>query len=338
MVIPVLLFLVLIGCDRPDRDQPVLRIAEQHGLAYIPAALLQAPSELLGEVGGDSISGFRNVVKLEWIRVNNATAIREAMVAGRLDVGFMGIPPYLIGRDRGFAWRAFTGLSRSPLGLVTLNPELRHMDDLLRTLDTGEPVRIALPQPGSIQHILLAMALERQRREPTLFDNRLVSMGHPDGMNALLSGARDIDAHFTAPPFLFRELAHSDATLLVSGDDAFGGPFTFIVGVVAPTISENGPVIPALMTALEAAMNIVTDLQKELRLHAAETDPSDPTTPLVEKISPESRAVLEYLAGFYRTDPVELAADLTADGLVYQTDVLGMDRFLRTMQTYGYIR
>jgi NitT/TauT family transport system substrate-binding protein len=328
-VLPVLLFLLLGGCSGGDDEVPVLRMAEQHGLAYIPTALLQAPEELLREVDADAVLEFRKGVKVEWIRVNNATAIREAMVAGRLDVGFMGIPPYLIGRDRGFAWRAVTGLSRSPLGLVTLDPDLRHMDDLLRALDDGDPVRIALPQPGSIQHILLAMSLERRYGEATLLDNGLVSMGHPDGMSALLSGAGDIDAHFTAPPFLFRELDHPDATLLISGDEAFGGPFTFIVGVVAPMVSEEDPAVGALMAALESAMAIVADLQDELRGHTSETGATD---------SEASRAVLEYLAEFYRTDPAQLAADLRVDDLVYETEILGLERFVQAMQRYGYIR
>ena len=61
------------------------------------------------------------------------------------------------------------------------------------------------------------------------FDRSLVTMKHPDGMTALLSGA--VDAHFTSPPYIFMETADDGYSTVLSGFDAFGGKFSFIGAV-----------------------------------------------------------------------------------------------------------
>lgn len=274
----------------------VLRIAEQHGLAYAPLALMQ----------------IENRIEAEWYRMANATVIREAMLAGRLDVGSMGIPPYLIGRDRGTAWEVVSGVSEVPVGLVTRRPDLTRFADL-----TGME-RIALPQPGSIQHILLAMAADRLWGDPTRFDAGLLSLSHPDGMTALLAG-REIDAHFTTPPFLFAELAAPDARLLLDGREAFGGRFTFIVSVAAPAIGENGAAaIARYREVLLEATTDLTNLQEELR-RGARPD------------------VLDALAAHYGLESKALADQLVRPEIVYSTEIFGLERFAEAMRGFGYV-
>ncbi|MFP4564403.1 MAG: ABC transporter substrate-binding protein, partial [Spirochaetia bacterium] len=179
----LLLLALFTSCGGGDRT---LTIADQYGIAYLPVQIVKQ-EKLLEKRLPDT--------RIRWEKMGNAAAIREAMIAEKLDVGFMGIPPFLIGYDRGMDWRIFTGLSESPLGLVTLREDIQSLDDI------GPEDRIALPQPGSIQHILLSMAAERRFGDPGRFDSRLVTLSHPDGMQALLAG-REITAHFTSPPFL----------------------------------------------------------------------------------------------------------------------------------------
>jgi len=294
---------------------PLLRVAEQHGLAYAPLVLVRAAA-------GDSPD-----LQIEWVRVNNAAAVREAMLANRLDLGFMGIPPYLIGRDTGTGWRAFTGLSRAPLGLVTIDPGIPDLETLAAP---NAPYRIALPQPGSIQHILLAIALDRQFGDPTRLDHRLVSLGHPDGMNALLAGGGEISAHFTSPPFLFEELRHPRATLLLSGEEAFGGEFTFIIGVLRRGMTPDTPGVAAFRARLQGAIGEMTRLQRELR------ESSNPDRGDVE-LSPPAQRTLDLLADAYEIDAAVLRRDLAEDGIAYEEDIRGIEQFLRYMHTFGYI-
>lgn len=294
-----------------ENAEPTIRVAEQHGLAYAPLAVVQE-RDLLESV--------------EWIRLNNAAAIREAMLANRLDVGFMGIPPYLIGRDRGTDWSHFTGLAQAPLGLVTVREDIPSLTALVKGPSSW---RIALPQPGSIQHILLSMALDRDYGEATLLDQRLVSMGHPDGMNALFAGKRgqgDVVAHFSSPPYYFEEAAHPDARVLLDGQTAFDGPFTFIIGVLRPGLPADDPGVKRFVAALSAAISEVSILQDELRQKDA-----------YSAISDEAAATLELLSAFYEIEPQRLASYMKYDRLVFETETRGIDTFRTRMEEYGYL-
>jgi NitT/TauT family transport system substrate-binding protein len=228
------------------------------------------------------------------------------MVAGMLDIGFMGIPPFLIGADRGMEWKIFTALSRMPMGLVTLDPSLTRFQDL----DRG--ARIAVPQPGSIQHILIAMAAERLHGDAGFHDDRLVSMSHPDATQALIGGSR-IAAYLAPPPFLSRLTELPGARVLLTGEEAFDGPFTFIVGVVASPVRDGtseGAATDAVRRALVRAID------------ALETDPE---------------AVAE-TASEYGLEAAELERHLAAEGVVYGGDVVGLDRFIDFMTRVGYLR
>ncbi len=323
LLLSLLLAFLLTGCpgeeSRPDSSESAdsdsgasleLRIAEQHGLAYLPLAIMQITGlldEELAEVGAG---------KAEWVRTGNATMIREAMLSGRLDIGFMGIPPFLIGVDQQTGWRLISGLSETPLGLVTTRQGYRELGDI------GPRDRIALPQPGSIQHILLAMAADRRFGEPKRFDDQLVSMGHPEGLTALLAG-RDVAAHFTSPPYLFQALDHPEATLLLSGEEAFGGRFTFIVGVTAPGWEEapgNGKVLEAFFRALERALEAALSVQERI------TEDEGSSSELIRELSV-----------FYDLEESTLRRQLSYPGMVYTREIYGVETFIERMDRYGYI-
>lgn len=283
------LLLCAAGCGR-DRD--AVRIADQFGLAYAPLAVVRERG-LLEQRG----------IEVEWVRLGNASAIREAMSAGRVDVGFMGIPPYLIGRDRGVAWEVFTGLTRAGLGLVSNDARIDSLEAI------GRKDRIALPQPGSIQHILLSMASERRLAQADRFDGQLVSMKHPDGLQALKAKA-DITLLFTAPPYLQMANEMGFATIL-TGEEAFGGPFTFIVGVASLTFAtEQKETLEEIRECLEEAMRWM------------EAEPK------------QARALL---AKAYGLSEEEIGEYLDAGGLTYELDILGIDRFEAFMRRAGYL-
>lgn len=288
-----LLILSLTGCA-PAEEKP-LAIADQYGMGYAPLEVMKHEGYLEKHLGV--------AVPVKWVKLGNTTAIRESMLSGNLDVGFMAIPPFLIGVDTGMPWKIFTGLSSSPLGLITRDPEIISLEDLA---DKG---KIALPQPGSIQHILLAMAAQREIGDPNVFDNQLIAMKHPDGMQALLSGT-EVAAHFTAPPYLQQELAEPGVRQLLSGEEAFGGPFTFIVGVAQPDFLENEERRLALQAALEDALNFMAE-------------------------NPDETAAL--LAEAYEMEPEAVREQIYHQGLAYQTQIEGIEGFAVFMTEAGYL-
>ena len=298
----IILFVAVFGtfltasCSGRENE---ITIAEQFGLAYAPLQIIRI-NGILEKMLPDT--------EIKWVRMDNTAAIREAVIAGDVDIGFMGIPPFLIARDKGMEWQIFTGLSRAPLGLVVDTGKVKDFRDLLNNKT------IALPQPGSIQHILLCMASEKYLNDPSAFDDNLVTLNHPNGMNALLSG--NVDAHFTSPPFIFQEVETEvqgsyPYRVLITGDEAFGGEFTFIVGMAASSFAEKRrEQINAVRKALEEGILFI-------------------------KTNPEKAA--ETLSVIYKIAPRVLEDYLKNDGLFYTTRIQGLERFIDFMTLKGYL-
>lgn len=272
-----------------------ISIAEQYGLAYAPVQVMKELKLLEKNLSG---------IKTEWKQLSNTASIREAMLAGRVDVGFIAIPPFLIGWDKGMPWKMASGLSESPVGLVTWENGIRSLKDFTKNH------RIAVPQPGSVQHILLSMACEREFGDAKKFDNQLVTLAHPDGMSALLA-KKEITAHFTAPPYLMKELEQPGMTKVLSGAEAFGGEFTFIVGVTTERFHDQNPLVyQAYIKSLHEAMEFVRENPKQ---------------------------TVSLLSAEYRIPEVELLKYLQAPGTNYRPEIKGIKEFAAFMKRNGYI-
>lgn len=244
----LMVFLLTPGCaGNAANGEPVIRIAEQYGIAYAPVQVMKEMGFIEEELEG---------IRVEWEQMPNTTAIREAMIAGQLDVGFMAISPFLIGWDKGMDWKIATGLSYVPVGLVA-GKDIASLEDLT------QEHRIALPQPGSVQHILLSMACEREFGDPQKFDNQLVTLSHPDGVQALLAGS-EIDAHFTSTPYLETELGEEGFHLILDGKEAFGQDFSFIVGATTAAFHDDNPqVYQAFINGIQKAVDYINENPQE---------------------------------------------------------------------------
>lgn len=287
------MILLLTACGKQKEE--TVKIAQQYGLAYAPIQIMKELGFLEEELGD---------TKVEWVKLANTAAIREAVLADNLDVGFMGIPPFLIAVDKGMDWKIMTGLSRSPLGLITYKEGINKLSDFQKT------DKIALPQPGSIQHILLAMACEQELGQADILDHQLVSMKHPDGMQALLA-KQDITAHFTSPPYIFKELEEEGNHMVVSGEEAMGGPFTFIVGASTKSFYENSPKsYEAVLRALKRAIAYMENNEEE---------------------------TLQILGRLYSLDPETVKQYIHYEGMAYEMDILGVEKFVDFMVRNNYL-
>lgn len=293
----MLALVLTTGCAKTEKvgNEKTIRIAEQYGIAYAPVQIMKAQGLLEKNCPG---------IKISWEQMSNTAAIREAMVADRLDAGFMAIPPFLIGWDNGMDWKIATGLSSVPTGLVTKT-------SVTGLAELSEKDRIAVPQPGSVQHILLAMACDRDFANPQKLDNQLVTLSHPDGMNALLSGT-DVTAHFTATPYLEKELATPGFHQILSGNEAFGGEFSFIVGVTTKKLHDENPeVYAAFNQSVAEAITFIND-------------------------HPQEAAVI--LSAVYDLPETEVLSYLTATDTKYSNTVKGLQTFSDFMLKTGYLK
>lgn len=291
----ILSLILLSGCSSiQQREEKTISIAEQYGLAYAPVTIMKELNYL--EKAGENI-------KIEWKKLSNTAAIRESMLAGEVDIGFMAIPPFLIGRDKGMDWKMISGLSESPLALMTNKEHIDSLEDLEST------DKIVLPQPGSIQHILLSMASEIKFGDAAKFDDQLVTMNHPDGMNALLRG-REISAHFTSPPYIFMESQEKGIKSILRGEEAMGGEFTFIVGTAVKEFYSDSELSTLFLEALDKSIAYIND-------------------------NPKKSA--EILAKYYDLSEEQILEYISWEGMKYTSEIKGVEKFVSFMNDNDYI-
>lgn len=289
--------LLFSGCGK--KEEAKLVIADQFGLAYAPLEIMKAQGLVEKNLAERGIEN----VRVEYKKLGNTATIREAMVAGDLDIGFVAIPPFLLGKDKGMDWRIISGLSESPVGLVTRDSRLENVSQL------GSEQRIILPQPGSIQHILLSMYTEREFGDATYFDKQLLTMTHPDGL-VVMSNEKTEYLHFTTPPFLQKELELESAKLLLDGEECFGGEFTFIVGICPERVFQDKAVYSSFSEALQEAIGFMA-------------------------ANPEES--LQLLLQAYEYSEAELRGYLADERMRFTTEVRGAEEFYNFLKRTGKI-
>lgn len=226
------------------QEATTLRIARQPGLGYLPLIVMREQKLIEKRVPG---------VKVEWNELTSGPAIRDAMIAGQLEVGSGGVAPFLQGFDKGIKWKTTGAMNNMPLYLVVNRPEVKALKDF-----TPE-MKIALPAPGSIQHVTLQMAAEKELGDAKALDNNIVAMGHPDAQAALLS-QKEIVGHFGSPPFQYDELEKGGPNFKVLLDSykVLGGPHTFnLVWAMDDWAAKNPRLFQAFVDAQKEATDFI---------------------------------------------------------------------------------
>ena len=288
MLLLILLTGLMLFSACGTNKKTTLTIAEQFGIAYAPVQVMKDEGILESALPD---------VEIKWVQLGGPTAIREGMLAGEIDVGFVGIGPMLLGIDTGMEWKTFTALSANEVSFIT------NRDDIQSLADIGEDDRIAVISPGCTQHILLCMAADQQFDDPGKFDQQLVSLSHPDAMSAMLANG-EIVLHITTPPYADLELENGMHKIL-TGQEVMGGEFTFICGVANTKLYEdNRKIYDAVQESLTAAMNLInTDLA----------------------------AAAQTLAPVYGVDADMLYTMMSYNGTIYKKTLSGIEKFAAAM-------
>lgn len=287
------LALALAGCG--GKQKTTLNIAQQFGVAYAPLELMKE-NGILDKYLPEGVSA-------NWQQFGGPTAIREAMLAGDVDFGFMGVAPVIVGAASGMEWRYATGISRNQVAITTTKPGVGCLADLAPT------DRIAVISPACTQHVLLCMAVQKELGNGRALDNQLVSMSLPDAANALISGT-EIVGDVSTPPYLQKELENG-AHILYEGTDLMGGPFTMISGVAMEKFYQDYPELyDAFLKALGESVDYIAN---NLDQAAAQ------------------------LAPVYGITPQELRQQMDYNGCIYNTELLGVEKMAQAMYEMGFV-
>jgi NitT/TauT family transport system substrate-binding protein len=233
------------------RADPVrLRVSYGYSIGYLPLMVMRTRGLIEAEAARLGLGP----VQTEWRIADGGNNINDAMLAGALDIAGIGIPGYLVLRDRTLGKRqamtAISAIQSGALWLNTVDPRIRSLADY--TADD----RIAVP---GIKTSFAAVALQMAAAKAFGIDNYAkldpltVGLAHPDAYAAMMSGKAQITSHFASPPFSYQELRNPAVHRVLSTSDV-SGPLTILVAMTPLAFADANPgLIQAFLAAQEAA-------------------------------------------------------------------------------------
>lgn len=236
-----------------------LRISIQPGIAY-------APFRVMAELGWVE-EAFPNM-DVQWEQLASGAAIRDAMIAGDLQVGVAGVGPWLVGHDAGVGWKALSALADHDIWVMAMD------DDIQSLADLDADSSIAMPGPDSVQSVALRKAADLELGDPLAFEQNIVAMPHPDGVASLLGG--QITVHATSAPFQY-QLRDEGAHSIASSWDSFGQHSFVGVMVIEDYYFENEEVMNRFYELVVDAAQFVSDNPEEAAEILSEAEGGDPS-------------------------------------------------------------
>jgi NitT/TauT family transport system substrate-binding protein len=240
-----------------------LKVAEQYGIGYLPLMVMEDQKlveKYAKEAGVD--------LKVTWAKFAGGNVMNDALLSDSLHFAAGGVAPMvtLWAKTRSnYQVKAVAALDSMPLYLNSRNPAVKSLKDFT------DKDKIALPAVKvSIQAVTLQMAAEQAfgPGQYNKLDRLTVSMSHPDGQAALLSGTSEVTSQFSAPPFQYQQLENPAVHKVIDSYTVLGGPATFnLIWTTSKFRNENPKVYGAFVKALDEAMAIINRDKKA----AAET-------------------------------------------------------------------
>ncbi|HEX2108022.1 MAG TPA: ABC transporter substrate-binding protein [Rubrobacteraceae bacterium] len=293
-VVVSLLTLLVGGCGGGSAGGgDGMTIAYQPGIGYAQLLIIKQEGWLEEDLPETEIA---------WEQLSSGSAIRDGMLAGDIQVGSGGVGPFLVGYSAGVDWKVLSALNEMDLWLMVADEQIQNLGDL------GDG-SIAMPAPDSIQAVVLRRGAEEQLGDAKALDNSIVSLAHPDGLQALLSG--QISGHLTSPPFQFQEQDEGARPVLKSFD--LFGPHTFNSVFVRQGYHDDNP---------EAMEALYSNIQEATELIESNPDGA------AEILSEESGG---------ETSAEEFRRFMTEEGVSYTTQPNGFIEFAEFMQQIGLI-
>src|SRR5215831_13862438 len=211
--------------------------------------------------------GIKNLT-VKWIDLGGPAVMNDSLLSGAVDFIAAGPPAFIILWDRtqdSAKVKGAAAMSSLPMYLNVRADHLKQLDDV-----TDQDKIAVTSVKVSIPSIIMQMYASKKYGADQFarFDKYTVTMTHPDGVIALLSGSGGISGHFTSPPFHQRERKDSHIHTIMTSDEIMGGSTTFTMLSTTTSFRERNPkVYSAVLKALDDAIDVITDDKQD----AAET-------------------------------------------------------------------
>ena len=194
----------------------------------------------------------------EYIRLGGPAVVNDMLLAGAAHFAPAGPPAFITIWDRtanNMKVKGVAAMTSIPMYLNTKAPHLKSLKDLTPNDKIAvTAVKVSIPA------IIMQMQAIKEggKADYAKYDPYTVSLQHPEGVIALLSGKTEITAHFTSPPFHQRERRDPAVRTIATSNDIMGAPSTFTM-LYAPTkfYDENPKTYAAVLKALQAAIAFI---------------------------------------------------------------------------------
>ena len=194
----------------------------------------------------------------EYIRLGGPAVVNDMLLSGAAHFAPAGPPAFITIWDRtasNMKVKGVAAMTSIPMYLNTKAPHLKSLKDLAPTDKIAvTAVKVSIPAI-----IMQMQALKEDgKANYAKYDPYTVSLTHPDGVIALLSGKSEVTAHFTSPPFHQRERRDPTVRTVTTSNEIMGGPSTFTM-LYAPSkfYDENPKAYAAVLKGLQAAIDFI---------------------------------------------------------------------------------
>jgi sulfonate transport system substrate-binding protein len=254
-------FLIIVfgaGCAKPappPGEVTEVRIPRgAGGVGFLPLLVMEK-GHLIEEQAREA--GIQNL-QVRWIDLGGPSVMNEALLSGSVDFIAAGPPAFLVLWDKTRDSAKVLGaaaMSSLPMYLNVRSDRIKQLDDITEHDKIGVTgIKVSIPS-------IVMQMYARQKYgagETFRFDKFTVTMTHPDGVVAMMSGSGAIDGHFTSPPFHQREMKDPHIHTIMTSDEVMGGPATFTMLSTTAAFRERSPkVYAAVLKALDEAIDVI---------------------------------------------------------------------------------
>jgi NitT/TauT family transport system substrate-binding protein len=250
-----------------------LKLMSQFGIGYMQLTVMKHEKLVEKHLAKAGLAD----TKVTWATLGTGASANDALLSGGLHFAAGGTGPAFILWDRtrgNVDVRGVAALSSMPNLLVTRNPNVKTIRDFT------PKDRIAMAGAGSsVQTTYLQMAVAKEFGADNFkqLNPLMVNLPHPEGLRAMLSGAGEVTAQFTSPPFQNMALENPNVKVVLNSYDVMGGPNTFLmVWATSKFRSENPKSYKAFLDAMREATELINaDKRRAAEIYVKEGNNRD---------------------------------------------------------------
>jgi NitT/TauT family transport system substrate-binding protein len=234
-------------------EADAIRMSHGLGVLYLPLIVMREAKLVEKHLAAAGLKATAS-----WLVLDGGGQINDAMLAGALDIAGTSIPGFLTLWSKGRGTRSevvgISGLSTCALVLNTNRDDIRTIQDF----KPGD--KIAVPSvKSSLQAVVLQMIAAKAFGDANWdrLDVNTVSLQHPSAVAALVSGNKDLAAHFASPPFTLAEAASPKVHAVLRSPDTLGDITLDMVYGTKKFADGNPGLVKAFLAAQAEANELI---------------------------------------------------------------------------------